>query len=173
VVFILNSKRGLSKGFTLVELLITVIIIGILAGSLVVGFGQMRAKTTATRIISDMRTMRSALTLYYLDKGTWPIAGDWDAVKDYIDSDALSSKDPASVDQQKIYAIRVFSETSQVATRGRMFVVANVNDNRKFGIDASVRLKLAERQAEYGLYNNGGINAYTSGNTTVMIEVKK
>lgn len=154
------------------ELLITVIIIGILAGSLVVGFGQMRAKTTATRIISDMRTMRSALTLYYLDKGTWPIAGDWDAVKDYIDSDALSSKDPASVDQQKIYAIRVVAQTATVvADRGRMFVKANVNDNRKFGIDALVRSKLTEREAEYGLLNNG-FGKYKD-HVIVMIEVKK
>ena len=170
MVFILNSKRGLSKGFTLVELLITVIIIGILAGSLVVGFGQMRAKTTATRIISDLRTMRSALTLYYLDKGTWPPPGDWTSIKDYIDSDALTNN-PQSAEQPKIYATQIVS-TSGV-NYGKMFVKANVSDNRKFGIDALVRAKLAERQAEYGLLNNGGTNPYTSGNTTVMSEVKK
>ena len=86
-----NHKR--LRGFTLVEILITVIIIGILAGSLVVGFGQMRAKVTATKIISDLRTMRSGLVLYHSDTGTWPTggAGTWDVLKDYIDFLTLQS----------------------------------------------------------------------------------
>lgn len=173
--FIINSKRDVSKGFTLVELLITVIIIGILAGSLVVGFGQMRAKVTATKIISDLRTMRSGLVLYHSDTGTWPTggAGTWDVLKDYIDTDSLSPVNPTGEDKPQIYAVRVFQ--SGTINEGRMFVVANVNDNRKFGIDALVRSKLAERQAEYGLMSLAGatFSVYKKTHKIVFIEVNK
>ncbi|NLV82108.1 MAG: prepilin-type N-terminal cleavage/methylation domain-containing protein [Synergistaceae bacterium] len=159
------------RGFTLVELLITLIIIGILAGLLVFGIGQMKAKATATKIIADLRTLRSAVAMRYSDTKTWPTGGTgtWDWVKDYIDTDALSSTNPTGAEKQKIYAIRVFQTG---VNTGRMFVVANVNDNRILGIDDLVRLKISERQDEYKLLNNS-ILPYIGTDKILMIEIKK
>ena len=165
----IKNKR--LKGFTLVEILISLIIIGILAGSLVVTISQIRANATSTKIIADLRTLRSALVMYYSDKGSWPVggAGSWDALKDYLDSDVLSPTNPQNAEQQKIYATRIVQTG---VNKGRMFVVANVNDNRNLGINASVRAKLEERQAEYGLLNNS-FNVYKKTGMIVMVEVKK
>ena len=152
------------------ELLITVIIIGILAGFMMLQMNQMRAKTTATRIIADLRTMKSGLVMYYADTGAWPAGGDWDAIKNYVDTNSLSSSLPSSIDQQKIYAIRVFQSGTNL---NKIFVMANVSDNNILGIDALVREKLAERQAEYNLLNNSPPNIYKKTNTTILIEVNK
>lgn len=157
-------------GFTLVELLIVVIIIGIIAGFTMLQINGMKAKTTATRIIADLRTMKSGLVMYYADTGAWPAAGDWDAIKNYIDTSSLADEMPSGKDQPKIYAIRVFGSG---VNQNKLFVMANVNDNNIFGIDELVREKLAERQAEYNLLNNSPPGVYKKTNTIILIEVNK
>ena len=61
-----------SKGFTLVELLIVIIIIGMLAGMMMLSTGGATAKAEATKIVSDMRNMKAAAVMVYADGGDWP-----------------------------------------------------------------------------------------------------
>jgi prepilin-type N-terminal cleavage/methylation domain-containing protein len=73
---ILNSKY---KGFTLIELLIVVAIIGILAAIAVPNFQRARLQSLLTRMITDMKTLDSQISIYRLDHGRPPIS-------DYIKS---------------------------------------------------------------------------------------
>lgn len=89
----INLKKMLkrkSKGFTLVELLIVVIIIGILAGMMMLSTGSATAKAEATKIVSDMRNMKAAAVMVYADTTTWPTA--IASLDEYIDQKIDATK---------------------------------------------------------------------------------
>jgi prepilin-type N-terminal cleavage/methylation domain-containing protein len=65
------------KGFTLVELLVVVAIIGILASMVVVSLGYARMRSRDARRITDISQIRTGLDLYYSKTQGYPPASDW------------------------------------------------------------------------------------------------
>lgn len=66
------KTRMKQRGFTLVELIIVMAIIGILAGVVLVNVGPQRSKANRTRALADISQMDSALEIYHADNGIYP-----------------------------------------------------------------------------------------------------
>ncbi len=60
------------KGFTLIEVLIVVAIIGILASVVLVGLGPLQRQGRDARRISDLKQVQAGLELYYNKCGYYP-----------------------------------------------------------------------------------------------------
>ena len=60
------------KGFTLVELVVVIAILGILAGIAIPRFMDATETARGAKIIADLRTVDSASVMYYAKEGSYP-----------------------------------------------------------------------------------------------------
>ena len=58
-----------SKGFTLVEIMIVVVIIGLLAAMAIPAFQKVRASSQDKAVLNNLRQLSSAADQYFLEKG--------------------------------------------------------------------------------------------------------
>ena len=69
------------RGFTLIEVLIVIAIIGLLASVVLVGLGSFRTRGRDTRRIADLRATQNALELYYTKTNEYPNDNAWTALE--------------------------------------------------------------------------------------------
>lgn len=66
------SKRINGSGFTLIELMIVIAIIGILASLAIPQYASYRKKSYNSAAQSDLRNVKSILDVYYADRQHYP-----------------------------------------------------------------------------------------------------
>ena len=154
------KKYRKAKGFTLVELLIVIVIIGILAGMMMLSTGAATDTAEATRIVSDMRNVKAACIMYFLDEGEWPGTG------------AIS----ASVDRELDIPIHnnTGGATFSITSGDNNSLWLNYSDSKNLATGSGVSNKLANMASRVGLYKNGTTSTTTSpdyagGNPVLMI----
>lgn len=64
--------KNLRAGFTLVELVVVIAILGILAGLAIPRFVNANMAARGSKILADMNACESAINIYYVRHGTFP-----------------------------------------------------------------------------------------------------
>jgi prepilin-type N-terminal cleavage/methylation domain-containing protein len=70
----LKAKKARSSGFTIVELLIVIVVIGILATLVIVTFSGIQQKGRNSQRQTDINAVASHVSAFYADKGYYPTA---------------------------------------------------------------------------------------------------
>jgi type IV pilus assembly protein PilA len=65
----MNYNKHAKKGFTLVEIMIVVVIIGLLAAMAIPAFNKVRAQSRQKAVTNNLRQLAAAGQQYMLDKG--------------------------------------------------------------------------------------------------------
>lgn len=134
-----NIKR--KKAFSLTELLIVIIIIGVLAGIAMLSMSSMDDKLKTNEILENLRMAKEATQNYYTKNGTWPAKDT--KLNDTKFADIIDKKLP---------------DEYQIAVNGKsIFVKCSGLDKQRAG----VRKKLAEMAKENDLWNS---SSYTNEN---------
>lgn len=79
------------SGFTILELLVAITIVGILAAVSVYSLSITRATSRDAKRVSDVSVMRAALSQFWLQKATYPIGGPVDLGRAGAGADRLSN----------------------------------------------------------------------------------
>lgn len=87
------------KGFTLVEILIVVVILGILAAIVIPQFTSASESAKGSSLVSQLQTLRSQLELYQVQhNGDYPTQADfWNQLNQYTDIDGNTNATKTTV----------------------------------------------------------------------------
>lgn len=69
--------RQHQKGFTIVELLIVIVVIGILAAITIVAYNGLQARSRDSIRKADLASINKAIRLFYAENGNYPMASGW------------------------------------------------------------------------------------------------
>lgn len=70
------SERRRARAFTLVEIMVVVVIIGLLAAAALPTYRRITMRSKGTTVVNDLRTFSTVFIAYSLQNGRWPPDGD-------------------------------------------------------------------------------------------------
>lgn len=155
-----NNKLH-ERGFTLVELLVTISIIGILASITVVSVGNVRQLARDSKRLADIRQLQTGLEFYFSQTNSYPNPGQEiqvgvpeRSVLCVINGSNVGFTDTtANCDANRIYMSRVPQNPTPPLNNDYKYSASRIVDNRATGYAITFKLETDiagfEKQVDY------------------------
>ena len=126
------SLKKQSKGFTIVELLIVIVVIGILALLVITTYSGIQAKARNTKRQTDLKSLQTKLEAFYNDNGYYPNLADMQSTT-WLKSnmkgiDTTSTVDPSAPSSTTDSIVAATSATDNHA-KSYAYFVTDASDN--------------------------------------------
>lgn len=134
-----------TRGFTIVELLIVIVVIGIIAAISIVSYNSIQRKAVNAAVMSDFRAWKQAFALYYAEKGRYPNMPDnthyclgtgfpnGGRCRDYLANNA-----------------NTYTEAASAGLMSELATVATIPSSRKYPINGTVGAYVTFNQGNNG-----------------------
>jgi len=183
-----DKMKRRSRGFTLIEVLIVIIIIGILSGSILITAGNAISKSEATKIVSNLESLKKAVLFYYADNSEWFSQSDegWgvisiNSLSPYLDREisepnSISSLKDWNNAKNNPYFVYVTGPSSsnpdsEYGSDGlHIYVAANVTDDY---VDYETRKQLEKMSPERKIYDGTLSETFEDDPSDSIFEAKE
>jgi general secretion pathway protein G len=160
----MKTRKG---GFTLVELLIVIMIIAILSGMMMLSTGSATDLAETVKVINDLRVLKSAALLYFVDHLEWPTDSEAASLDNYSDRPIVTANPPRYAD---IVIGTEFTDARGITRTNIGVALITTSGNGSAG----VRKKLALKAIDAGLLGvaNNSTTPYASTGTVVYMNMR-
>ena len=128
------TLQRLQKGFTIIELLVVIVIIGVIATIIIVGYSSVASSANDTSIKDDLTKVSDAFKLFKLDNGSFP------------DTEA----------ELATTGVKVSSQSYATTTKANLYICVNADSSEFAAIAMSKSTKRFVVKSESGLSDYTG-----------------
>lgn len=162
-------KNRKHVGFTLIEMLVVIIIIGALTGAVMLSVTSATDKAKASKIITNLQNLKAACVMYYADNEEWPsedIVFDGNATT----SEGIKKTIEGYLDRVPEKGYKIYGATSNSSV-----CAVSYSDNSVMTSGVVEKLEKAAKSAGLSSSNtaNNSTNDIYAGGSEVFLQVTK
>lgn len=157
-----------SRAFTLVEVMVVVVIIGLLAAAALPTYRHITMRSKATALEADLRAFSTAFITYNLQNGKWPADGDPGVVPPEV-ANALPSNFTHTTPIGGVYKWN-YNVPADGITAKAAIVVQTVQGNPV--TDDQELFEMIDKQMDDGDLDNGLVRVGSTNSLVFIVEEK-
>ena len=156
-----------TRAFSLVEIMVVVVIIGLLAAMALPAYRQVTLRSKASAVGNDLRTFSTAFITYNLQNGKWPANGDPAVIPPEL-VNALTNNFTLKTPIGGVYRWSYDASADGITAKAALIIQTESADNM-VSDDTDLWLMI-DRQLDDGNLNTGNLQVGSTNSLVYIIE---
>ena len=156
-----------TRGFSLVEIMVVVVIIGLLAAMALPAYRQVTLRSKASAVGNDLRTFSTAFITYNLQNGKWPANGDPGVVPPEL-VNALTNNFALKSPIGGVYKWNYDVSADGIPVKAAIIIMTDTSDNPVS--DDTDLFTLIDKQLDDGDLHTGNVQVGSTNSLVYIVE---